>query len=60
MIFFLKEKSRLWLIYVGAQEPRMKLKGRSIDVEILQATSPRKEVAWGGEEMNHGTLWYFK
>ena len=38
----------------------MKLKGRSIDVEILQATGPRKEAARGGEEMNHGTLWYFK
>ena len=36
----------------------MKWKGRSIDVEMLQATSPRKEAARGGEEMNHGTLWY--
>ena len=38
----------------------MKWKGRSIDVEMLQATSPRKEAARGGEEMNHGTLWYSK
>ena len=38
----------------------MKLKGRNIDVEILQATGPRKEAAQGGEEMNHGTLWYSK
>ena len=38
----------------------MKLKGRSIDVEILQATGPRDEAARGGEEMNHGTLWYSK
>ena len=48
------------MIYVGAQEPRMKLKGRSIDVEILQATGPRKEAARRGEEMNHGTLRYSK
>ena len=38
----------------------MKSKGRSIDVEILQATGPRDEAARGGEEMNHGTLWYSK
>ena len=37
----------------------MKLKGRSIDVEILQATGPREEATRGGEEMNHG-LWYSK
>ena len=38
----------------------MKLKGRSIEVEMLQATGPREEAARGGEEMNHGTLWYSK
>ena len=38
----------------------MKLKGRSIEVEMPQATGPREEVARGGEEMNHGTLWYSK
>ena len=38
----------------------MKLKGRSIDVEVLQATGPREEATRGGEEMNHGTLWYSK
>ena len=38
----------------------MKLKGRSIDVEMLQAMGPRKEVARGEEEVNHDTLWYFK
>ena len=38
----------------------MKSKGRSTDVEMLQATGSREEVARGGEEMNHGTLWYFK
>ena len=43
-----------------ARESRMKLKGRSIDVEILQATGPREEATRGGEEMNHGTLWYSK
>ena len=38
----------------------MKSKGRSIDMEILQAMGPREEAARGGEEMNHGTLWYSK
>ena len=38
----------------------MKLKCRSIDVEMLPTTGPTKEVAREGEEMNHGTLWYFK
>ena len=38
----------------------MKLKGHSIDVERLQATSLRKEAILGGEEMNHGTLRYSK
>ena len=38
----------------------MKLKGRSIDVEMLQATSQWEESARGGEEMNHDTLWYSK
>ena len=38
----------------------MKSKGRSIDVEMLQAMDPREEATRGGEEMNHGTLWYFK
>ena len=38
----------------------MKLKGRSIDVEMLPATGPRKEATRGGEEMNYGTLWYSK
>ena len=38
----------------------MKLKGRSIDVERLQATSPGKEAARGEEEMNRCTLRYFK
>ena len=39
----------------------MKLKGRnSINVEILQTTGPREEAARGGEEMNHGSLWYSK
>ena len=37
----------------------MKLKGRSIDVEMQQAMGPRKEASQG-EEMNHGTLWYSK
>ena len=45
---------------MGAREPRMKWKGRSINVEILQAMGPREEVARGREEMNHGTLWYSK
>ena len=45
---------------MGAREPRMKLKGRSIGVGMLQATGPRKEAVWGREEMNHGTLWYSK
>ena len=38
----------------------MKSKGRSIEVEMLQATGPREEAARGGEEMNYGTLWYSK
>ena len=38
----------------------MKLKGHSIDVEMLQATGLMKEAARGGDEMNHGTLWYSK
>ena len=38
----------------------MKLKGRSINMEMLQATGPREEAARGGEEMNYGTLWYSK
>ena len=38
----------------------MKSKGRGIDVEMLQAMSLREEAARGGEEMNHGTLWYSK
>ena len=38
----------------------MKLEGHSIDVEMLQATSPKKEAARGREEMNNGTLWYSK
>ena len=38
----------------------MKSKGRSIEVEMLQATGPREEAARGGEEMNHDTLWYSK
>ena len=38
----------------------MKSKGRSIDVEMLQAPGPREEAAQGGEEMNYGTLWYSK
>ena len=38
----------------------MKLKGRSMDVERLQAINPRKEAARGEEEMNHCTLRYFK
>ena len=38
----------------------MKLNGHSIVVEMLQATCPREEAAQGGEEMNHGTLWYSK
>ena len=38
----------------------MKSKGRSIDVEMLQATGPREEATRRGEEMNHGTLWYSK
>ena len=38
----------------------MKLKSRSIDVEMLQATGLRREAAQGGEEMNHGTLQYSK
>ena len=38
----------------------MKSKGCSIDMEILQAMGPREEAARGGEEMNHGTLWYSK
>ena len=37
---------------------RRKLKDRNIDVELLQAMGPRKEVARGGEETNHDTLWY--
>ena len=36
----------------------MKLKGRSIDMVMLQAMGPREEASRGGEEMNHGTLWY--
>jgi len=47
-------------LIVGAQGPRMKLKGRNTNVEMLQATSSRKEATRGGEEMNHGTLWYSK
>ena len=38
----------------------MKLKGRSIDMVMLQAMGPREEASRGGEEMNHGTLWYSK
>ena len=38
----------------------MKSKGRGIDLEMLQATSPREEAAQRGKEMNHGTLWYSK
>jgi len=38
----------------------MKSKGRSIDVEMLQATGPKEEAARGGEEINQGTLWYSK
>ena len=38
----------------------MNSKGRSIDVVMLQATGPMEEATRGGEEMNHGTLWYSK
>ena len=38
----------------------MKLKGRSIDMVMLQAMGLREEASRGGEEMNHGTLWYSK
>ena len=38
----------------------MKLKGRNIDMVMLQAMGPREEASRGGEEMNHGTLWYSK
>ena len=38
----------------------MKLKGRKVDVGMLQATGPRKKATRGREEMNHGTLWYSK
>ena len=43
-----------------ARELRMKSKGLSIDVVMLQATGPKEEAARGGEEMNHCTLWYSK
>jgi len=35
---------------------RMKSKGRSIDMVMLQATGPREEATRGGEEINHSTL----
>ena len=38
----------------------MKLEGRNVDMQLLQATGPRKEVAQGGGEVNHDTLWYSK
>ena len=59
------------IVFVGAQWPMMKLKGRSIDpsrkskdrnidVEILQVTGPTEEATREREEMNNGTLWYPK
>ena len=36
------------------------MKGRNIDMVMLQAMGPREEASRGGEEMNHGTLWYSK
>ena len=38
----------------------MKLKGRSIDVVILQATGLKGEATRGGEEMSPDTQWYSK
>ena len=38
----------------------MKLKGRSIDVVILQATGLNGEATRGGEEMSPDTQWYSK
>ena len=35
---------------------RRRLKGRSNDVKMLEATSSREEAAWGREETNRGTL----
>ena len=45
---------------MGARGLRIKLKGHSIGVGMLQAMGPRKEATQGREEMNHGTLWYSK
>ena len=48
------QKSKIEI--VGAQGPRMKLKGCSLGVGMPQATGPRKKAARGREEMNQGTL----
>ena len=45
---------------MGARGQRIKLKGCSIGVGMLQATSTRKRVAQGRKEMNQGTLEYSK
>ena len=49
-----KKKKEEWDILgiVGAQGSRMKLKGRSIGVGMLQATGSRKKAARGRKEMN--------
>ena len=55
-VFVSKVSSYRVIIFVEAWGPRMKLKGRSIGVGMLQAMGPRKKAARGREEMNQDTL----
>ena len=55
-----EDRGGSWKVVALTREPRTKLEGRNIDVELVQGMGPRKEVARRGEETNHDTLWYSK
>ena len=55
-----EDRGGSWIVATMARGLRMKLEGRNVDMQLLQATDPWKEVSRGGEEVNHDTLWYSK